>query len=561
MSSSPLPNFLNKAKVQTDDLFDQIRTYLINTFSQSGSVFNFSSAYGQILYALSAIADMILYYIEDSITELNIYSASRTASIQGLARLAGHSITRSVGASGEIQINLLSNPTGVNGTQIIIPKYSRVRCNTNNLTYLLDIPQDEIRINFGSTTPVYARVVQGDIQTQIYTSDGSFLQSYTIQERSFNFIDNFFVNVYVNGQLWDNYDSLWDIPMNGKGYVSKTGISGGLDIYFGNGPFGQVPAQGAEIRIEYLRTSGSNGNVAQNEQVYFTWVDSGYSTYGETIDLNAITNTTMSQLITFGTDSEDINLTRLIAPKTSRSYVLANTDNYKIFLQKFNYFAVIDAYTLDNTGQYIDDTNIIYLFLIPDITKRLNGGQNYFTVPESQFTLSDQEFAAVQSLLQDSGSQIVSTVVKIVEPNLLYYVMNVNLVTFDGYDTATISSLIVDAVSNYFLTSARRDRIPKSDLIGVIENVEGVDSVNVSFISQANEQAIINGTQGGKLIGLDSFGDIVISKEDLPLIRGGWTDSNGIYYMDGISSSVPCSLNINFVATTPNVPQTSTLLY
>jgi hypothetical protein len=561
MSSSYFPTFINKAKVQAADLLDQIRNFMITTYGQAGAVFDLSSAYGQILYAMSEISNMILYYIEDSITELNMYSASRTASIQGLARLAGHSITRSIAATGEVQITLLKNPVGVNGTQVVIPNYSSIKCTNNNLTYVLNLSQDELRINYGSTTPVYATVIQGEIHKQVYTSDGSYLQSYNIQERSFNFIDNFFVNVYVNGVLWTKYDSLYDMPNQATGYVSKTGISGGLDIYFGNGPFGQVPALGAIITVEYLKTSGSNGNIPSGDQVYFTWVDSGYSAYGETIDLNAITLTQMSQQITFGADGEDINLTKLIAPKTSRSYVLANTDSYIIFLQKFNYFSVVDAYTLTNNGEYINDNNVVYLFLIPKISNRLTSGQNYFTVPETMFTLSTAETNAIYNLIQNTGSQIVSTVVSIVNPTLLYYIMNVSLVTFDGYDKNTISSSIVNAVSNYFLTNTRRDRIPKSDLIAVIENIEGVDSVNISFISKANEDAIINGTQGGKLIGLDSFGDIVLNKEDLPLIRGGWTDSNGIYYVDGISNTNPCSLNINFVSTTPRVIQPGTVLY
>ena len=546
MSSSKLPTFLDKAKIQAEEILEQIRTYLITTYAQAGQVFNLSSAYGQILHAISEISNMILFYIEDSVTEMNMYTASRTSSIQGLARLAGHNVTRSISASGEIQIQLVKNPTGVNGSQILLPRYSKVKCVNNNLVYLLDIPEQEIRINFGTTAAIHAKVVQGEIQSQTYTSDGSELQSFTVQERSFNFIDNYHVNVYVNGELWKNYDSLYDMPRNSKGYISKTGISGGLDVYFGNGAFGLIPTQGAEIRIEYLRSSGSAGNLIESEDVYFSWIDSAYSLYGEEIDMNSISNTKMSSLISFGSDGEDIAMTKIIAPKTSRSYVLANPSNYVIFLQKFNYFSVIDAYTTFN-DQYIDDDNVIYLFLIPDITNRLTNGDSYFTVGQKYFTLTTQEKDNVLTLIEDSGSKIVTTVVKIVDPIIKRYVMNVSLVTFDGYSTSTVKSQVVQAVSNYFLTNKRRDRIPKSDLISVIEAIEGVDSVNVSFISELNEGKT---DPTAPLIGLDNFGDIVLEKDDLALIRGGWTDSKGVYYTDGILDSSPCSLNVEFKATT-----------
>jgi hypothetical protein len=545
-SNSNLPTFLQKARAEASDIMNQLRDYLTEKYKQAGQVFSLSSAYGQILHAFTEISNMILFYIEDSVTELNIFSASRKSSIQGLARLAGHSATRIISASGEVEIALFQNPNGINGNQILIPRYSRIQCVNNNLVYILDIPDQEVRIPFSSTSAVYARVVQGEIQTQIYTADGTSLQSYSIQERSFNYIDNFYIKVYVNGEEWKSYDSLYDIPRDAKGYVAKTGIAGGLDIYFGNGPFGLIPVLGSEIRIEYLRSTGSNGNLREGDLVYFSWIDPGYSLYNEQIDLNEITNVKMSRVISFGSDGEDVELTRKIAPKTSRSYVFANPDNYIIFLSKFNYFSVIDAYTTWN-DEYIDDDNIIYLFLVPDITKRLTQGENYFTVSQQYFTLTSQEKDKVLSLIEDSGQKIVTTVVKIVDPLISKYVMNVSLVTYDGYSTQNIRSQVIDEVSNYFLSTTRRDRIPKSDLIKVIENIEGVDSVNVSFIGEANEAKV---DQTAPLIGLDEFGDIILEKDELPLIRGGWTDHNGVYYQDGIQADKPSSLNIEFKKTT-----------
>lgn len=546
MSNSKLPTFINKAQVQATELYDQLRSFLTTKYAQAGQVFSLSSAYGQILYALSEISNMILFYIEDSVTEMNIYSASRVSSIQGLARLAGHSITRSVAASGEIQIVLNKNPTNVNGNQILIPRYTKVQCVNNGLTYLLDIPDQEVRVPFGATASSYARVVQGEIETQIFTADGSVLQSYTIQERSYNFIDNFYVKVYVNGVEWVSFDSLYDIPNNYAGYIAKTGISGGLDLYFGNGAFGQIPLLGSEIRIEYLRSTGAGGNLREGDEVFFTWQDPGYSLYGEEIDLNEVTSVKMARVISFGSNGESIALTKLIAPKTSRSYVFANPSNYIVFLQKFNYFSVIDAFnTVDD--DYVEDDNVIYLFLIPDITKRLNQGENYFSVPQTYFTLTEQEKDKVLTLIEDSGQKIVTTVVKIVDPVIKRYVMNVSLVTYTGYTTANIQSQVVEAVSTYFLNNNRRDRIPKSDLIRVIEGLEGVDSVNVSFLSEDNEMKI---DQTLPLIGLDDFGDIVLAKDELALVRGGWTDHNGIAYADGIVNGAPSSLNIEFKKTT-----------
>jgi hypothetical protein len=485
---------------------------------------------------------MILFYIEDAVTEQNIYSASRTSSIQGLARLAGHNITRSISSTGEVQISLVKNPIDVNGNQILIPRYSRLRCINNNVIYLVDFPESDIRIPFSSKDTTYVNVIQGEIQTQVYTSSGESLQSYSIQERNLNFIENFFTKVYINGVEWKKFDSLYDMPKDFEGFIAKSGISGGLDIYFGNGAFGKIPSLGSSIKIEYIRSAGNDGNLREGQDVYFEWLDSGYSVFAEEIDLNEITSVKMSKVISFGANAEDIELTRILAPKTSHSYVFATPDNYKIFLQKYNYFAVIDAFTTYN-DQYVEDDNVIYLFLIPDITKRLTGGENYFTVSQMFFTLTEQEQEKILNLIEDSGSKIVTTIVKILSPIITKYVMNVSLVTFDGYSTNTILQKVTQEVSNYFLTNKRTDRIPKSDLIKVIEAIDGIDSVNVNFISELNENRV---DQNSPQIGLDEFGDIIIGRDELPLIRGGWSDRNGIYYTDGLSTDKPCSLNVNF---------------
>jgi hypothetical protein len=116
----------------------------------------------------------------------------------------------------------------------------------------------------------------------------------------------------------------------------------------------------------------------------------------------------------------------------------------------------------------------------------------------------------------------------------------------------------------------RRDKIPKSDIIAMIEGIKGVDSVNISFVSEKNERAIIDGfyiqnvntidrvrgitvvtqnqinlTPGDDPnLGLDDFGDIQIGLNEMPVIRGGFYDRFGNYYEDGINLNQYCSVNL-----------------
>ena len=540
-------SFFDKTKIQASEIVSQAFTYVSEKFAQVGKVFTLSSAYGQILSVISQLATMILFYIEDSLTEQNILTASRTQSIQGLARLAGHNATRAIAASGEISFTLHKIPD-IQGDQIIIPNFTQIQCVNNNKTYILNLPEDQLRINIKQKQTYFAQVVQGTVQVQFFTGNGTPLQSYVALTKGSVLVDNFFVKVYVNGEKWQPYDSIYDMPREAKGYIVKTGISGGIDIYFGNTNFGKVPPLGSEIRVEYLLTGGEAGNVREGEAISFKWIDSGYSITGDEVDLNEALSTNMSELITFGTNPEPTSLTRLIAPKTSRSYVLANPTNYIIFLQKFNYFSIIDAYTTFD-DLYLDDDNIIYLFLVPDITKRLQNTENYFTVPAKYFSLTPQEEQKVLNLIEDSGSKIVTTVVKIVKPIVRKYVLNISLVVFEGFSQDVIKNMIISKLSEYFLALRRRDLVPSSDLVKIIEGVEGVDSVNVNFLCEANEIAR-TADPSSPLIGLDELGNIVIAKDELPLVRGGWRDRNGVFYEDGIYTDRPCTVNIVVKKTT-----------
>jgi hypothetical protein len=122
----------------------------------------------------------------------------------------------------------------------------------------------------------------------------------------------------------------------------------------------------------------------------------------------------------------------------------------------------------------------------------------------------------------------------------------------------------------YFLTVTRRDKVPKSDLVAKIEAIKGVDSVNITFTSATNEQAIIDGFYTKKSttfdsirglqtvtetkvtltenqdpnLGLDDFGDIKIGLNELPVIRGDFFDRFGNYYEDSADLNKYSAVNI-----------------
>ena len=273
-----------------------------------------------------------------------------------------------------------------------------------------------------------------------------------------------------------------------QGYIVKTGITGGLDLYFGNGSFGEIPEKGASIKVEYLKISGSMGNLNGRADLTFKFETEGTDSLGNTHDLNELLEFSFTVAPKMGANPEDIELTKLIAPLQSHSFVLATPDNYEHFLSRYGMFSYLDAYNTTDDG-YIDDDNVIYLFMLPDTKRKLAKNKDYFNLAMDEFFFSSEEKNGILELLEKSGQQMVTCEVKIVEPKVQYFRMDIKVRYFEGYNKSSLYSEIRSKISDYLINITRRDRLPKSDIIALLEAIEGIDSVNVRFISKAEEDA------------------------------------------------------------------------
>lgn len=591
-----MKKLFSKSRLLLEEQLQDIVDFTKEVYQQSANIYSPASAWGQIMAVMTKHSQMMLFYIEDSVTELNINTASRPQSIRGLARLAGRDIMRSIAATGEFYLSYSGNNPTISGDYVIIPNYTKVTCKDNQLTYLLILGKDEIKYNvFTERNRLFCRCIQGTLEQQTFTGSGLNMQSFEVNISGGQKIDNYFINVFINGEKWTKYDSLYDIPKGSKGCLIKTGITSGVDVYFGNDFFGAVPPLGSTIVVEYLITAGVVGNIRETDGLSFEFISEGFDTQGNEVDLNQVFNIGISNPITFGSDSEPLALTRMLAPLTSRSFVLANTTNYTAFFEKMQYFSYINAYTEYNELNWFID-NIIYLVLVPDIQKRMRSGENYFTVPIDFFTLSKLEKFKIQRLLEESGQKIVNSIVRFVDPQFKRYVINIYLYIWEGTDKDSLRKDIINKISSYLINFKRKDFLPKSDLIAIMETITGIDSVNMYFISEEvenelklltdlntiNTSTVIDNDSKKILIEqyktsiydttdkrlelllsnptvnqfilkhLDQNGDITLNNNERPLIRGGWSDRSGLYYSDSIDKNKLCAININIIKENPN---------
>jgi len=609
-------DIFRSTRIRLSELYEDAVNFISTTYGDVGQYFTMASPMGQLLQVMLNYGRMILFYVEDSITELNIKTASRPHSVKGLASLTGHNPSRSMAARGTLHLVYNGQPLEIYGSIVTITNYTTLTNQQNGLTYTIVLSGEEVRLDLTDINNYLdINVVQGTIEYQQSTGTGDPLQSFNFSTKKGASIDNYFVNVYVNGKLWSTQSSILDMVFDQEACIVKTGQSGGLDIFFGNGYNGKIPQMGSVILIEYLITDGEPGNINSMEaNVTNQWTFStpGFALNSEEVDLNKIINVSIKHDILFGTLEEPLYLTRLLAPHMSRSFVLANVDNYIYFLRKLNIFTVIDAipgfatfndqYSLDKYNQsktiyeqvnqqyltlsstygvdstqatvkkielnnaqrqlYINqnileeqkkDDNTVYLFLVPDINKRIPVGTNYYNAPLSSFKLSGNEKTAILDLIEESGQRVITVDNVILELQYPRFVLNMSIILWEGYEYENVREDIISKTSTYFLKNTRRDRIPVSDIIRVVENVDGVDSVNVWFDADKNNFNIYRTHYG-----LDDFGDIILErkvqdawnnnvsvKDIYALMRGGFESYNGVSYEDGTAKDKLSTININ----------------
>ena len=349
---------------------------------------------------------MVFYYIEDSITELNIYTASRPLNIWGLAQIAGHKASLAQAPTGLLSISRNSTIDPLI-TTIRIPNFTKIRMVENNLEYLMVNSTDYLNVAFNDSIfkSINFRVHQGQLQNQQFTGTSEQLQTFELNLKEGEWVAEGHIYVYVNGEKIAIKDSTYDMSYDELACIVERGINSGIAVRFGTGTMGFVPQIGAEIFIEYLITNGDLGNVPKSPKYVFIFDDYGFDQNGNEVDLNHFFNIGMVTGIINGASPEPIELTKMLAPATSRAMVLAQTTNYESFFMKMQQFSLIKVWTeYNHINPYVD--NFVYILLVPNLRKRLLTNYDYFNLPLERFMLSNHEKDEITNKIEISGAKL-----------------------------------------------------------------------------------------------------------------------------------------------------------
>jgi hypothetical protein len=533
--------FLNLTRIKTYEVIADTTNYFRRKFNLANFIFSYTTAYGQIILAVTDIVQVFFTYLQDVAVENNILQAKRVHSIYGMAKLTGHDPMRGASAFGDIELILKAEYPPVKMNTIYLYNYMRIRCNENGLTYMLDLGTDLMPIILGSAVP-NIKIIEGQFEVQFFQGTGEDLQSFNVKVPAGRYIEHNKVLVSINGQNYDKIDSIYDFTYGEKNFICKTGLKGGVDLFFGRNNDSNIPKLGEQIRVDYLMTNGRLGNIDELDFSTFSFIDNGYDILGNEINLNSIFSIKVNNTPQFGADPEDVELTRNLISLASRNKFLHDEKSIKYYFKKMNLYSYVDV-----RNEYVDGNGQFIVTLIPDVLQKTGLEVDSFNINLGKFLLSDNHITRLLNFTEKSGEKSLSVSIDIENAIIKRYVLYLIVYVFRNKDNYIVNDIttkreIKSIINAYTIKNVRtrHNVIPHSDIVRIIDEIPFVDSVKAIFVGEENE------VTGGDKVGFNEIGDIVVEKNELPLIRGGWKDRNGVFYEDDfdIQSSKMQSVNV-----------------
>lgn len=508
-----------------------------------------SNIIGQIYTVLNGAVQNLMLYIEDAFTEQNVYTAQRKKSIYSLAKLSGYE--PSLGSASKCSIKLIYNSeSGLASSSVIIPNKTTLVSTQNGLIYNIILPHEACVFNVNQNNALsHVAVVEGVFETQEFTVEGGELYTINIPFNGDTDID--YMSVIIDGEVWERVDCLYDMQPDGKQYVAKTSLNKGIDLVFGNGQYGHILKRGDKITVEYLSHNGELGNINPDDDISFVFSSPLTDVLGNEVDGNSYFRVELEDRtgVSSGSYSETAKQVKEMIGYNSRSLVLADARNYKIFFNKFSFVGYNRCWSENGSL-------VVNALALKDYSQLCENGADYFSLNENDFKLSKSQEDSIKQAIIDSGQQIGGAIFNFVEPILKKYALfaYVKMKQDVLYDEDLISNQIKNIIGNFFGNIKSDIYVPKAELIQQIKNnIPQIDGVNIYFVSEDNEIAKHSISQTGNYvtrvynynystnkyeykektiiaspgsdphIGLDDHGNILLETDIFfPILKGGW---------------------------------------
>ena len=472
-----------------DNFDNTIQSFLAKSFNNLGLQYTNTQIFGIIFNGIKGIMQNIMFYIEDAFTEQNVLTASRRNSVFSLAKISGFEPSYGTSAGGVLLAKMhLNNLINKNHNTIYINNHTVIVNKLTGVKYSIVLPTNYYILNINNPLIEYQfKIQQGTFVKSTYAAKGNELE--TIHISSVLLFDRSYVKVTVDGEEYEEVACLYDMYYNSKNYVLNIGFDNTFDIIFGNGTYGKKLRDGQVITVEYLSHSGLSGNIKANEQSDLQFEDSGVDILGYNVDLNDYLSLSINTFISGGNDADNIDFIKNMIGYNSRSLVYSSVDSMKLFLKRFSFIGYNNCYTsLKN--------NKIYIIALQNIENLYDNKEKYYELTDEDLLLNKDQQNMILSTLSNSNKTIAGFNIEFITPIIRKYSVVLYVKIKSEYQKEIVKYNINKIILNYFLNLPYSVKfIAKSDLINLILNNDKdnlIESLDLNFISEYNEQAFIN---------------------------------------------------------------------
>lgn len=522
---------------------DTVNNYLGRVFDSIGLNSNHSQIFTLIFDGVKGIMQNAMFYIEDALTEQNIFTALRKKSVYSLAKQSGYEPFYGSAASGTLKGTVIRGALlDSDATKIFIPNNAVIINRETKSRYILQLNSNDHVIDI--TKPLVShefKITEGIRQINYFTAKGTNFEVFSISGGQ-SLFDKSNVKVFVNGVQFLEAASMYDMNEGYNEYVISIGYDATFEIMFGDGIYGNKLNQGDSVQIEWIAHNGSKGNIMGTANTDFVFETVGHDTYGNEININKFMKLTMLNCVSGGTDSDSIQTIRNMVGYNSRSLILATEENFHLFLKRFSFIGRVNCWSHENTMQ------VIVSCLSNKITDVQNTNE-YFGLVKNDLLINSDQREQILTALTSSNRTFAGITIQFKDPKIWRYAAVCILRLKDNYNRESIKEDLKQTIGTYFMNLTDNvEIIYKSDIIKTVlnEHSEALLSFDIQFISEKNEEAYKNGFyniagityKNGMLIddnikriyneeqpaGLDEYGNILIeSKLEIPILQGGFS--------------------------------------
>lgn len=247
---------INRARFAGKDFFsfvDDITTRIQVLFVTEFNDFVTSGTGQMLIDIVSWACETLSFYIDRQASESYLATARTRKAVNRLTRQVGYKMHGAVAASVDMSVNLKK----VWPFNVPIPVGFQFK-GPNNLIFEAVESVTFISGEGPLSVPRVVACSEGTTRTEIFTSNGSRNQIFRLSPGTSKFVAAGSVTVLVAGVEWSIVDL---IEFDQTNQVEIDFNSEPTTARFGDGVAGNIPPNGAEVRVVYRATSGRNGLV------------------------------------------------------------------------------------------------------------------------------------------------------------------------------------------------------------------------------------------------------------------------------------------------------------